>query len=88
MESILIFVFFLQKFRIKVKNPPPTPPPPPPPPPHPPPLPSEQSKSPLFSLSPPFLEKSFISTLISKLEEVNTRPPFLPFIRSHVLLSN
>ena len=76
MESILIFVFFLQKFRIKVKNPPP------------PPLPSEQSKSPLFSLSPPFLEKSFISTLISKLEEVNTRPPFLPFIRSHVLLSN
>ena len=76
MESILIFVFFLKKFRIKVKNPPP------------PPLPSEQSKSPLFSLSPPFLEKSFISTLISKLEEVNTRPPFLPFIRSHVLLSN
>ena len=74
MESILIFVFFLQKFRIKVKNPPP--------------LPSEQSKSPLFSLSPPFLEKSFISTLISKLEEVNIRPPFLPFIRSHVLLSN
>lgn len=72
MESILIFVFFLQKFRIKVKNPPPP----------------EQSKSPLFSLSPPFLEKSFISTLISKLEEVNTRPPFLPFIRSHVLLSN
>ena len=75
MESILIFVFFLQKFRIKVKKPPP-------------PLPSEQSKSPLFSLSPPFLEKSFISTLISKLEEVNIRPPFLPFIRSHVLLSN
>ena len=77
MESILIFVFFLQKFRKKHTHPPP-----------PPPLPSEQSKSPLFSLSPPFLEKSFISTLISKLEEVNTRPPFLPFIRSHVLLSN
>ena len=74
MESILIFVFFLQKFRIKVKNlPPPS---------------SEQSNSPLFSLSPPVLEKSFIPTLISKLEEVNTRPPFLPFIRSYVLLSN
>ena len=75
MESILIFVFFFTKISYQSQE-------------SPPPLPSEQSKSPLFSLSPPFLEKSFISTLISKLEEVNTRPPFLPFIRSHVLLSN